>query len=163
MGNKDTTLKKIAKQDIVIRPMTMEDYDEVFDMWQSISGFGIRTVDDSREGIARFIARNPGLSVVALHEGRIVGGILCGHDGRRGCLYHVCVRKEYRMLGIGQDMVACCKEALRKEGVNKINLIAFKSNAVGNQFWQKLSWKHREDCNYYEENLNIENVTNFIP
>ena len=153
----------MTAKDIQIRPMTMEDYEEVFDMWQSISGFGIRSWDDSREGIEKFIARNPGLSVVALHEGRIVGSILCGHDGRRGCLYHVCVRQEYRMLGIGQDMVVRCKNGLRKEGINKINLIAFKSNAVGNKFWQKLNWKHREDCNYYEENLNPENVTNFIP
>lgn len=153
----------MAAKDIQIRPMTTEDYEEVFNMWQSISGFGIRSWDDSKEGIERFIARNPGLSVVALHEGRIIGGILCGHDGRRGCLYHVCVRQEYRMLGIGQDMVVCCKEALRKEGINKINLIAFKSNAIGNKFWQKLNWKHREDCNYYEENLNPENITNFVP
>ena len=153
----------MTSKDIQIRPMTMEDYEEVFDMWQSISGFGIRSWDDSKEGIERFIARNPGLSVVALHEGRIIGGILCGHDGRRGCLYHVCVRQEYRMLGIGQDMVECCKAALRKEGINKINLIAFKSNAIGNKFWRKLNWKHREDCNYYEENLNPENVTNFVP
>lgn len=153
----------MTSKDIQIRPMTMEDYEEVFDMWQSISGFGIRSWDDSREGIERFIARNPELSVVALHDGRIIGSILCGHDGRRGCLYHVCVRQEYRMLGIGQDMVECCKEALRKEGINKINLIAFKSNAIGNKFWQKLNWKHREDCNYYEENLNPENVTNFVP
>ena len=153
----------MTAKDIQIRPMTMEDYEEVFNMWQSISGFGIRSWDDSKEGIERFIARNPGLSVVALHEGRIIGGILCGHDGRRGCRYHVCVRQEYRMLGIGQDMVECCKAALRKEGINKINLIAFKSNAIGNKFWQKLNWKHREDCNYYEENLNPENVTNFVP
>ena len=153
----------MTAKDIQIRPMTMEDYEEVFNMWQSISGFGIRSWDDSKEGIERFIARNPGLSVVALHDGRIIGGILCGHDGRRGCLYHVCVRQEYRMLGIGQDMVECCKAALRKEGINKINLIAFKSNAIGNKFWQKLNWKHREDCNYYEENLNPENVTNFVP
>lgn len=153
----------MAAKDIQIRPMTTEDYEEVFNMWQSISGFGIRSWDDSKEGIERFIARNPGLSVVALHEGRIIGGILCGHDGRRGCLYHVCVRQEYRMLGIGQDMVVCCKEALRKEGINKINLIAFKSNEIGNKFWQKLNWKHREDCNYYEENLNPENITNFVP
>lgn len=153
----------MTAKDIQIRPMTMEDYEEVFNMWQSISGFGIRSWDDSKEGIERFIARNPGLSVVALHNGRIIGGILCGHDGRRGCLYHVCVRQEYRMLGIGQDMVECCKAALRKEGINKINLIAFKSNAIGNKFWQKLNWKHREDCNYYEENLNPENVTNFVP
>ena len=108
----------MTAKDIQIRPMTMEDYEEVFNMWQSISGFGIRSWDDSKEGIERFIARNPGLSVVALHEGRIIGGILCGHDGRRGCLYHVCVRQEYRMLGIGQDMVECCKAALRKEGIN---------------------------------------------
>lgn len=153
----------ITMQDIVIRPMTMEDYDEVFAMWQSISGFGIRSMDDSREGIERFIKRNPDLSVVALHEGRIIGGILCGHDGRRGCMYHVCVRVEYRMLGIGQKMVERCKEALRREGVNKINLIAFRNNAVGNRFWQKLNWKFREDCNYYEENLNPENVTNYVP
>ena len=153
----------MATKDIQIRAMTMEDYEEVFDMWQSISGFGIRSWDDSREGIERFIARNPGLSVVALHEGRIIGGILCGHDGRRGCLYHVCVRQEYRMLGIGQDMVGYCKDALCKEGINKINLIAFKKNTIGNQFWQKLKWKYRDDCNYYEENLNPENVTNFIP
>ena len=67
------------------------------------------------------------------------------------------------MLGIGQDMVECCKAALRREGINKINLIAFKSNAIGNKFWQKLNWKHRDDCNYYEENLNADNVTNFVP
>ncbi len=163
MAAEEKQIKKTTKADIHIRPMTMEDYTEVFDMWQSISGFGIRTVDDSREGIERFINRNPGLSVVALHEGRIIGGILCGHDGRRGCLYHVCVRQEYRILGIGKEMVLQCKEALKKEGVNKINLIAFRSNAVGNKFWQKLNWKFRDDCNYYEENLNEENVTNFIP
>ena len=155
--------KNITIRDIVIRSMTMEDYDEVFAMWQSISGFGIRSMDDSREGIARFITRNPGLSVVALYEGNIAGGILCGHDGRRGCLYHVCVRAEYRKLGIGQEMVARCKEHLKQEGVNKINLIAFQSNAVGNRFWQKLNWKFRGDCNYYEENLNLENVTNYVP
>ena len=153
----------MTSKDIQIRSMTMEDYEEVFNMWQSISGFGIRSLDDSREGIERFIARNPGLSVVALHDGHIIGGILCGHDGRRGCLYHVCVRKEYRMLGIGQEMVACCKDALREEGINKINLIAFKSNEIGNKFWQKLNWKHRADCNYYEENLNESNITTFIP
>lgn len=163
MENQGNSLKNLTMQDIEIRPMIMDDYDEVFEMWQSISGFGIRSVDDSREGIERFIARNPGLSVVALHNGRIIGGILCGHDGRRGCLYHVCVRVEYRMLGIGQEMVMRCKAALKQEGVNKINLIAFRSNAIGNRFWQKLNWKFREDCNYYEENLNLDNVTEFVP
>lgn len=147
---------------IVLRAMTIEDYEAVFKVWSSISGFGIRSIDDSREGIARFITRNPGLSVVAEKDGRIVGSILCGHDGRRGCLYHVCVQKEYRMLGIGQKMVDYCKAALKKEGINRINLIAFTSNEIGNKFWQKLKWNYRTDCNYYEENLNPENVTEFV-
>lgn len=147
---------------IVLRAMKIEDYEAVFEVWKSISGFGIRSIDDSKEGIRRFLTRNPGLSVVAEKDGRIVGSILCGHDGRRGCLYHVCVQKEYRMLGVGQRMVDFCKAALKQEGINRINLIAFTSNEIGNKFWQKLKWNYRTDCNYYEENLNPENVTEFV-
>ena len=153
----------MEKKQFEIRKMTIEDYDGLYALWMTIKGFGIRSVDDSREGVEIFLKRNPDTSVVAVSDGQIVGGILCGHDGRRGCLYHVCVRAEYRMLGIGQEMVARCKEHLKQEGVNKINLIAFQSNAVGNRFWQKLNWKFRNDCNYYEENLNLENVTNYVP
>ena len=75
----------------MIRVMKMEDYDQVYALWSRIHGFGLRSVDDSREGIRRFLERNPTTSVVAEEDGQIVGAILCGHDGRRGCLYHVCV------------------------------------------------------------------------
>ena len=81
----------------MVRAMTIEDYDEVYALWRKIRGFGLRSVDDSREGVARFLSRNPETSVVAREDGRIVGAILCGHDGRRGCLYHVCVDPGYRM------------------------------------------------------------------
>ena len=153
----------MAASEVKLRPMTMEDYDAVYEVWKSISGFGIRSIDDSREGIARFLLRNKDLSVVAEIDGKIIGSILCGHDGRRGCLYHVCVTKEYRMLGIGQQMVTFCKKALKEEGINRINLIAFTSNEIGNKFWQKLKWNYRTDCNYYEENLNESNITTFVP
>ena len=76
----------------MIRVMTIDDYDEVYALWKKIRGFGIRSIDDSREGVDRFLKRNPTTSVVAVKDGKIVGSILCGHDGRRGCLYHVCVR-----------------------------------------------------------------------
>ena len=75
----------------VIRVMTMDDFEAVHALWMEIHGFGIRSIDDSREGVERFIRRNPTTSMVAVAEGKIVGAILCGHDGRRGCLYHVCV------------------------------------------------------------------------
>ena len=80
-----------------IRAMTIEDYRGLHDLWMTIHGFGIRSIDDSKEGVERFLKRNPTTSVVAISEqGEVVGGILCGHDGRRGCLYHVCVREDYR-------------------------------------------------------------------
>ena len=85
----------------------------------TIHGFGIRSIDDSEEGVVRFLRRNPGLSVVAVNDdGEIIGGILCGHDGRRGCLYHVCVHEAYRLRGIGKAMVVFCMEALKKENIS---------------------------------------------
>ena len=144
------------------RAMTIEDYEQVYDIWMHIKGFGIRSIDDSREGIARFLKRNPTTSVVAEVDGKIVGGILCGHDGRRGCFYHVCVRPEYRRQGIGKQMVIFAMEALKMEGINKVSLIAFTKNDIGNAFWNTIGWTKREDLNYYDFTLNEKNITAFI-
>lgn len=153
----------MEEKELLIRGMTMEDFKEVHSLWMEIHGFGIRSIDDSREGVERFIKRNPDTSMVAMMDGKIVGAILCGHDGRRGCLYHVCVQEAYRQHGIGQKLVQACLEALKKEHINKVNLIAFKKNEVGNRFWQGLGWTFREDVNYYECVLNEENVTSYNP
>ena len=144
-----------------VRVMTIEDYPQVYALWMSIHGFGIRTVDDSREGVEKFLKRNPATSVVAVEEGRIVGAILCGHDGRRGCLYHVCVAEEYRMRGIGKAMVVFCMEALRAEHINKVSLIAFTKNDIANAFWKQIGWTKRGDLNYYDFTLNEANITAF--
>lgn len=146
-----------------IRTMKIEDYEDVRALWQEIQGLGMRTLDDSKEGVKRFLDRNPGMSVVAQADGRIVGAILCGHDGRRGCLYHVCVHEDYRKRGIGTAMAEACIEALKKEQINKISLISFKRNVVGNSFWKSVGWNFREDLNYYDISLNEENVTHFVP
>ena len=142
--------------------MKAEDYEQVFALWQTIKGFGIRSIDDSREGIARFLRRNPTTSIVAEQQGEIVGAILCGHDGRRGCFYHVCVREDCRKQGIGKRMAAAAMEALRAEQISKVNLIAFRANEVGNCFWQQVGWTLRADLNYYDMTLNEENQTYFI-
>ena len=146
----------------IIRAMTIEDYDQIYELWMHINGFGIRSIDDSREGIARFLKRNPTTSVVAEVDGKIVGGILCGHDGRRGCFYHVCVDPKYRRMGIGKRMVVYAMEALKAEGINKVSLIAFTSNDIGNAFWNTIGWTKREDLNYYDFSLNEKNITAFI-
>lgn len=145
----------------MIRIMTMDDYEEVYKLWKKIHGFGIRSIDDSREGIERFIKRNPQTSIVAELDGKIVGSILCGHDGRRGCFYHVCVDENYRRRGIGKTMVVHAMEELRKEKINKVSLIAFAKNDIGNAFWNQIGWTKREDLNYYDFTLNEENITAF--
>ena len=146
----------------MIRTMTIDDYDEVRSLWMTIKGFGIRSVDDSREGVEAFLKRNPTSSVVAIEDGKIVGSILCGHDGRRGCLYHVCVAKDYRVRGIGKEMVVFCMNALKAEHINKVSLIAFTKNDIGNAFWKRIGWTKREDLNYYDFTLNEDNITAFI-
>ena len=144
-----------------IRKMTIEDYEGVHALWMTIKGFAIRSIDDSKEGVERFIKRNPTTSVVAVKDGEIVGAILCGHDGRRGCLYHVCVREDSRMQGIGKAMVVFCMERLKEEKISKVSLIAFTANDVGNAFWNRIGWTKREDLNYYDFVLNTENIIAF--
>jgi ribosomal protein S18 acetylase RimI-like enzyme len=151
----------MEKKQFEIRKMTIEDYDGLYALWMTIKGFGIRSVDDSRGGVEKFLKRNPDTSVVAVADGKIVGGILCGHDGRRGCLYHVCVHENYRRLGIGKAMVVYCMNALKEEDINKVSLIAFTKNDVGNAFWNTIGWTKRLDLNYYDFTLNEANITAF--
>ena len=164
---KETTGQKIQQDvkmkmpQVTIREMKLEDYASVRTLWMTIRGFGIRSIDDSREGVSRFLKRNPCTSVVALDGGRVVGAILCGHDGRRGCFYHVCVHEDYRKRGIGKAMAVFAMKALQKEEINKVSLIAFKQNEVGNHFWKSVGWTFREDLNYYDFTLNTTNITKF--
>ena len=145
----------------MIRVMTIDDYDGVNKLWHTIHGFALRSMDDSREGVERFLKRNPSTSVVAIEDDKIVGAILCGHDGRRGCLYHVCVDPDYRLKGIGKAMVVYCMNALKEEKINKVSLIAFTKNDLGTAFWQRIRWTKREDLNYYDFTLNESNIVKF--
>ena len=77
-------------------------------------------------------------------------------------MYHVCVAEKYRKHGIGQQMALAAMDALKAEGINKVSLIAFKSNTIGNKFWRKVGWTFRDDLNYYDFTLNEENITRFI-
>lgn len=141
----------------MVRVMTADDFEQVHDLWMRIKGFAIRSIDDSKDGIERFLKRNPTTSMVAVEQDKVVGAILCGHDGRRGCFYHVCVDPAYRRRGIGTQMVKACLAALREEQINNVTLIAFTQNEIGNSFWRHVGWAEREDLNYYDFNLNSEN------
>jgi ribosomal protein S18 acetylase RimI-like enzyme len=147
--------------DYKICTMEKTDYDEVYQLWETIHGFAMKSVDDSKEAVERFIDRNPGLSVVAVSDGKIVGSMLVGHDGRRGCLYHVCVHEEFRKKGIGKAMATEAMIRLKNEGITKAQLLAFKGNELGNSFWQAEQWEQREDVYIYDFILNEDNIVAF--
>jgi ribosomal protein S18 acetylase RimI-like enzyme len=151
----------MKKDEIMVRKMTMDDYAKVHELWMNIHKFAIRSIDDSKDGVQRFLMRNPDTSVVAVSNGELIGSILCGHDGRTASFYHVCVKEEFRNQGVGKTMVMHCMKALEKEKVSKISLVAFKDNEVGNCFWKEEGWQKREDLNLYDFILNKENITKF--
>jgi len=133
---------------MTIRPFTMNDYNEVYALWNA-SLVSPRDIDDSREAVERFLRRNPGLSVIAEINGTIAGSILCGHDGRRGFLYRVAVDATQRRMGIGQAMVQACLANLRKEDISSCALVTFKTNAMGNAFWPAQGFRLDDSLGYY--------------
>ena len=137
---------------IEYRLMNIEDYEQAYDLWL-LCGNGLNNKDDSREGIDKYLKRNPTTSFVAVCEEKVVGVILCGHDGRRGIIQHACVSPEYRRFGIGSKLVDLALEAFKAEGINKVLLVAFKKNEGGNKFWESQGFTLREDLNYRNKAL----------
>lgn len=138
---------------IEYKVMTASDYDGVYELWTNTPGMGINSTDDSREGIEKYIKRNPTTSFVALVEEKIVGAILAGHDGRRGFIQHIAVLSEFRKHGIASTLVDRAMNALEEEGIHKVALLAFKKNELGNRFWDKMEFTVREDVYYRNKNI----------
>ena len=131
-----------------IRKMTIQDYEKVYELWMSCKNMGFNDIDDSKEGISRFLERNPNTSFVAIQNDKLIGIILGGHDGRRGYIYHLSVNENYRKNGIGSELVKNCLDAFKQEKISKVALLVFKYNEVGNLFWEKQGFILREDINY---------------
>lgn len=131
-----------------IRKMTIADYDKVYALWLSCSGMGLNNLDDSREGIERFLKRNPDTCFVAEDGGEVVGVILAGNDGRRGYIYHTAVHPEHRRKGIAKLLVETALKALKELGINKAALVVFERNEDGNAFWENIGFTARSDLVY---------------
>jgi ribosomal protein S18 acetylase RimI-like enzyme len=133
----------------MIRLFTLEDYEEAYELWKRTPGVRIREVDDSKEGIAKLIKRNPTTNFVAAENGMIVGTVLSGHDGRRGYLYHTCVDELHRHKSIGRQLVEHVITAMKEEEIYRLSLFCLGDNNLGNHFWSTLGWTLREDLNLY--------------
>lgn len=139
---------------MVIRLLSPEDYDAVYALWENTPGVGLNNIDDSYEGFRKYIMRNPFTSFVASEDGEVIGVILCGHDGRRGFIYHTTVAIQHRGKGSGRALVNAALDALINEGISKVALVVFNTNESGNTFWEKLGFSKREDLVYRNLSLN---------
>ena len=131
-----------------IRKMQLDDYEDVYALWRSCPGMGLNNVDDSREGIGKYLARNPDTCFVAVEQGQVIGGILAGNDGRRGYIGHTAVSPDHQRKGIGKQLVETALGALRRQGISKVNLVVFVRNSAGNHFWEKMGFTTRPDLVY---------------
>ena len=135
------------------RIMRESDYDAIYALWMSSPNMGFNNLDDSREGVARFLRRNPDTSFVACEGDRLAGVVLAGHDGRRGYIYHMAVAEDFRRRGVGTALLNRCLDALKAEGINKVALLVFRYNQAGNAFWEKQGFIVREDVAYRNREL----------
>ncbi|WP_175456570.1 GNAT family N-acetyltransferase [Oribacterium sp. KHPX15] len=138
---------------MIIRLMTIEDYEKVYQLWLSCSGMGLNNLDDSKDGIAKYLDRNPDTCFVAEKSDEIIGVIISGHDGRRGFIYHTAVKPEYRNQGIAKMLVEAAMDALKANGINKVALVVFDRNKDGNAFWEKVGFSVREDLVYRNKTI----------
>ncbi len=137
---------------IELRELTINDYDEVINVWKKSDGVGLSDAD-SKEGIKRFLKRNPGLSYVAVDGGKIIGAALCGHDGRRGYIHHLAVEQERRRQGLGRSLVGRCMYALMRIGISKCHLFVFGDNKNAIGFWNKVGWSERVELMMMSQQL----------
>lgn len=134
-----------------IRPMRLGDYHALFELWSQTPGIGLRTLDDSQEGIARFLRRNPATSFVACDGAKLIGAILCGHDGRRGYIYHTVVLPEYRRRGIASSLIDASIGALQQEGITRLCLNVMEQNEIGKRFWISKGWEKKDFLGFYSK------------
>ena len=131
-----------------IRVMTIADYEKAYDLWLKTPNMGLNDLDDSKEGIHKYLMRNPNTCFIAEEDGVIIGVILSGHDGRRGFIYHTAVLGGEQRQGIGTALVEAAMSALKSEGITKVALVVKSGNEKGNAFWEKREFTTRPDLIY---------------
>ncbi|TYB31905.1 MAG: GNAT family N-acetyltransferase [Candidatus Mcinerneyibacterium aminivorans] len=137
---------------IKIKKINIDMYEELFQLWKKIEGIGLRNAD-KKENIEKYLKRNKGYSFAAFHDGKLIGSLLAGHDGRRGYLYHLAVNPDFRRKGIAKQLLEQSIEKLKKSGIKKTHIFIFKSNKEGKKFWKAVGWKYRDDIDVMSKYL----------
>ncbi|MGD9308476.1 MAG: GNAT family N-acetyltransferase [Desulfosarcina sp.] len=138
----------MENQDLTIEKMRIDDFEEIHRIWSNSNGVTLRAIDDSKEGIEKFLRRNPNNSFICRIKGELIGGILAGHDGRKGFIYHTVVNEKYRDRNIGKKLVEKVIHSLKEKSITKIGVLVNSDNLSGNDFWESLGFEYINDLNY---------------
>lgn len=125
---------------ITTRELVIDDYERACALWNEVEGVEI-CEGDSREEIAGYLARNPGLSRVAEEGETLAGAVLCGHDGRRGFIYHLAVAPAFRGRRVGKLLIDDCLGGLRAAGLQRALILVARDNSLGRAFWLRSGWE----------------------
>lgn len=137
-------------QEYKLSAMRIADYDDVLALWSACEGV---RVNESREELARILARNPGLSAVIRRGETLAAAVLCCHDGRRGYLYHLGVAAEFRRHGLAGELVEHCLAKLAAEGIARCSIFLIVGNDSGAAFWRRIGWRERDDLKVFARDI----------
>ena len=136
-----------------MRKMTISDYPEIYALWKGCEGIDINEIDESKDGVQKYLERNPDTCFIEERDGKIVGVILAGHDGRRGSIHHLAVLKPYREQGIGKGLLKCAMDALKKQGIRKVGIFVYADNETGIKFWNSQDFDPHTEYFYMDKPL----------
>jgi len=119
--------------------MCIEDYDEMYALWQSIPGIGLNKADE-RENIRAYLLHNREQSFTCRLNGKIIGTIMCGNDGRRSFIYHLAVSPECRRQGIATELVRLAINRQKELNIDKCAIFILNDNALGKKFWTDMGF-----------------------
>ena len=142
---------------MTIREMTIDDYEEVFALWQITSKRALSKADEKAK-IESYLTRSEGMSKVAVIDGKIVGTVLASHDGIRVFIHHIAILPDYRRNRIGHELAKSAIKAIKEQGIDKTHIFCYQNNTTGQSFWQDFGFKKREDIFVFS--FNNEDVDN---
>lgn len=143
--------------DIEFRIMKISMYVELIKLWEDNESIRL-SIGDSKTELETYLKRNRGFSYVCVDKTKnvIAGSVLCGHDGRRGFIYHLAVSKNYRNKNIGRSLIQKGTDKLKRSGIRRCILMVDAVNEPAKKFWLNAGWKRRSDLEMFSLDLTNE-------
>jgi ribosomal protein S18 acetylase RimI-like enzyme len=124
--------------EIALRTCTWADHEALTSLWH---GCGLHpSRSDTLDGLARKLARDPELFLLAVADDEVIGTVLGSYDGRRGWINRLAVRHDWRGKGLADRLMAEVERRLVALGCDKVNLLVEPENAGVQAYYERLGY-----------------------